>query len=97
MKLETKRAICLFFIITLITSCSKIRNKEMEVIKDCTGVYLRFNNKDYQVCNEEKLAAYSNGEHVTATFKKIKNCTLDRIVCMMHHESEGFVDVQKIN
>lgn len=94
----------IFFIATtlfLLTqySCKKVKNETMTVIKDCTGVYLRFLGKDYAVCNLDKVASFSDGATVTATFKKIKECNdigQSIFVCMLWHESEGWIEVEKI-
>lgn len=67
----------------------------MTVVRDCTGTYLRFNEKDYNVCNLEKVSSFPNGILVTATFKKIKNCT-GGAICHMYHENEGWIQVEKI-
>jgi hypothetical protein len=40
----------------------------MTVIKGCEGVYLRLNNLDYTICNEEKLDSFNNGDKVEAKF-----------------------------
>lgn len=71
----------------------------MTVPRDCTGTYLNYNGKDYRVCNLEAVASFPGGSSVTATFKKIKKCTdsaQDAFVCMMVHENEGWITVEKI-
>jgi hypothetical protein len=82
-----------------LVSCKKMRNESATVVRDCTGTYLRINEKDYQVCNPEKVAAYSDGTTVTARFKKIKECNgsaRDGITCKMFHQNEGWVEVEKV-
>ena len=69
----------------------------MIVIKDCTGKYLRFNEKDYHICNIEIVENYNNGAEVKASFKKIDDCQdNDEIVCEMLHNNEGWINVTKI-
>lgn len=83
----------------LLISCEKERTEKVTVIKDCRGSYLRFDGKDYLICNREKAEPFSDGTIVTATFKEIKNCTgsaKDAIVCMMYHQNEGWIEVEKI-
>lgn len=87
------------FIMIMFVSCKKKSNQTVTVIRDCTGTYLRMNGKDYHVCNPEKVASFYEGATVTATFKKIKECngsTKDVIVCLMVHENEGWIEVDKI-
>lgn len=68
----------------------------MTVIKDCTGSYLRYNDKDYHICNIENVDIYNNGTKVTASFKKIKECSRIDVVCRMYHANEGLINVIKI-
>lgn len=97
-----KKTICITTTIFLLTlfACKKERNKTVTVVRDCTGTYLRFEGKDYHVCNLEKVSTFTDGATVKATFKKIKECNgsaKDAIVCYVLHENEGWVDVEKIN
>lgn len=84
-------------LLILLISCSKVNDRNMIVIKDCTGSYLRFNEKDYHVCNIEMLEIYDNGIEVKASFKKIDDCpSNDEVVCEMLHANEGWINVTKI-
>jgi DhnA family fructose-bisphosphate aldolase class Ia len=78
-------------------SCSKHRMASMTVVKDCTGVYLRQDKKDYHVCNDEILSALKDGSEVKASFVKVQGCPAqkDRMVCMMYHENEGWIEVER--
>jgi hypothetical protein len=61
---------------------------------------LRIDGKDYHVCNLEKVASFSDGTNVNASFKIIKECNgsaEEEIVCMMLHVNEGWIEVQKVN
>jgi len=71
-------------------SCSNI----MQVVKDCTGSYLRYQQKDYHVCNYSLLDGYADGDQVVAGFNKLSGCsTTPQIVCQMLHANEGYVEV----
>lgn len=80
----------LFLSITflVISSCTKKTNRTMTVIKACEGTYLRFNEKDYTICNEEKLDNFENGQTVTATIIKEDACKSDKMHCMVVHDFE---------
>lgn len=96
-----KKIICFTTSVFLVTlfACKKETNKSVTVVRDCTGTYLRFEGKDYHVCNPEKVSSYTEGTTVEATFKKIKECNglaKDGAVCYMVHENEGWVDVEKV-
>lgn len=76
-------------------SCKKINDKEMTVVKNCTGIYLIYNSKTYKVCNYEEIINYPDGAKVNATIKKIKNCSIDQSqsVCTLHYDNNGWIEV----
>jgi hypothetical protein len=79
-------------------ACSKLTHNEMVVVRDCTGTYLRANDKDYLVCNEDKLEAYVDGAKVSVKYDRIKDCDgSNKVICMMAHEHEGLIEVISIN
>ena len=80
------------------TACTKIKQQPMTIVKDCTGTYLRFENKDYKVCNTGATENYADGSKVTASFKKVNNCDgeEDRIICQLYHANEGWIVVENI-
>ena len=81
------------------SACEKDSLETAVIVKDCTGTYLRQDGKDFHVCNTDKLEFFSDGETVSVTFKKIDACgeAIGLIVCDMLHESEGWVQVLRIN
>lgn len=86
---------------TLLLSCKSadFSGENMKVVRDCTGTYIRFNEKDYQVCNLDKLSGFADGQVVKAKFRKVEKCTdksQPEMVCMMYHENEGWIQVQEI-
>lgn len=85
---------------TVLTSgCFRERhNRQMTVVRDCTGVYLREQHKDYRVCNYEQLDSYPEGTMVQASFKFIGSCPkLDTmIVCEMLHQNEGLIELRSV-
>ena len=80
------------------SACSKVNNREMIVVKDCTGSYLRFNENDYKICNIETVSDIEGGTIVTASFKEINACTNPAAsgLCELYHKNEGWVIVTKI-
>lgn len=90
-------------LLCITTGCSKkdsgiTQSGSMEVIKDCTGAYLRYGGKDYKVCNVDKLGSYENGQFVNAAFGRLASCKAEdeKIICMMAHMHEGYVQVAYI-
>ncbi|WP_317897316.1 hypothetical protein [Aurantibacillus circumpalustris] len=89
----------LFILVLLLFSCKKNDCIKAELVKDCTGTYIRIDGKDYQVCNLEKVSAFNNGAKITVSYKKITECkgtAADQIVCLMLHANEGWIEVLKI-
>lgn len=60
----------LIFALLIFTSCEKKHTTTTTVIRDCTGTYLRVDNKDLPVCNSVILSDKENGTNIIATFKK---------------------------
>lgn len=70
---------------------------EATVVKDCTGSYLRMNNKDYQVCNVDVLSDYESNSKIEVNYKSISTCDWgDQIICEMYHENEGLIEITGI-
>jgi len=83
----------------LTISCKKERNIEATIITDCTGTYLRFNSKDYKVCNLEKTENFTHGQTVEVTFKKMDDCDGSGnfpTTCYLNHPFESWAQVIKI-
>lgn len=71
----------------------------MEVVRDCTGTYLR--NKsglDYKVCNEELIESYSEGTKIKVSFDQLDTCfgLLENPQCALEHISEGNIEITKV-
>jgi SH3-like domain-containing protein len=94
--MKITNVILAIFLIFIATACSKVNNKDMTVIKDCTGSYLRFNGNDYHICNIEIVENFDSGTEVEASFKKIDECDNNWAVCQMIHDNEGWINVTKI-
>lgn len=78
-------------------SCQKKNNKSAEIVRDCTGTYLRIDTKDYLVCNDEITATYPENGRVIATFKIVDECSQDDgIVCELYHPYEEKIEITKI-
>ncbi|WP_118973018.1 hypothetical protein [Taibaiella koreensis] len=81
----------------LLVSCSKANNREMTLIRDCTGTYLRFDGKDYHVCNITRTNGYPDSATVKVSFKMTRDCSeTPGAICTMDHENEGWVTITDI-
>lgn len=72
----------------------------MEVIKDCTGVYLRDGSgNDHYVCNEELLENYATGTTIKVSYDKLEQCfgLLETPTCEMAHINSGVIEVTQIH
>lgn len=87
----------LTLLLSLLTSCGTSKGISAEVVRDCTGVYVRVDNKDYFVCNKSALVDKENGAQVNIKMEEDQadNCEgKNDIVCMMYHEHKGVVKVK---
>lgn len=86
-------------VMLLIFSCKKESYKSITVITDCTGTYLRWNEKDYKVCNIEKVSSFISGTTVEANFVKLTECKGAGnfpVTCYLNHEYDSWIEVRKI-
>lgn len=92
---KKKSLIFISLFLIVLGGCKKINDKEMTVVKNCTGIYLIYNSKTYKVCNYEEIINYPDGAKVNATIKKIKNCSIDQSqsVCTLHYDNNGWIEV----
>ena len=98
--MKTALLILSLFIISLsLPSCKKkVLNEEMTVIKNCTGTYLVFKEKNYKVCNTNQTDSFQDKETVSASFKKLKECKglEDKIICALAFQFEDIIEVTYI-
>ena len=88
------RFLTFIFVLTLFSGCEKRDCYVGEVVRNCTGVYLRFDAVEYKVCNEFKLLPFADGERVRVRYALVKGCGgTGQIVCMMFYEHDGLADV----
>lgn len=91
----------LMLIFSILPSCHRKCGKSATIIRDCTGTYLRWNDADYYIVNDERTKAFGHNEVVKVTFKDVtKNA--DQMTfnnesnCMLYHAIEGFVEIKRI-
>ena len=94
-----KKILIIAVLTGLVYSCCKnTTQQKATVVRNCTGLYLRINEKNYQVCNEDKVP-YPADVSVTVRFRKITECNgsaNDKPRCMMLFPSEGWIEVCEI-
>ncbi|MFP5470934.1 MAG: hypothetical protein ACLGGV_05005 [Bacteroidia bacterium] len=97
MKRSSAYIFCFLFL--FLSSCNKVRNINAEFIKDCTGSYIRIDDKDYKICNIDDVEGYQYGDKIQVSFKKLENCDEEessQIICMLYHHFETFAFITKI-
>ncbi len=87
----------LFLLTLLMTSCSK-SFREGTINRDCTGTYLKLNDKDYLVCNPLMTNSYQDGKTVNIKFKSKASCSSNPVsfACQLYHPNSGFVEIIEI-
>jgi hypothetical protein len=93
-----KYSIIILFIGILTLACAKKNGVEASITRDCTGTYIRIQDKDYLVCNINSVAEYNEGDKVKVSYKVVTDCPEKEglMVCMMYHENEGMVRILKV-
>ncbi|MFT6981809.1 MAG: hypothetical protein ACJAUD_000574 [Crocinitomicaceae bacterium] len=93
-----KSAFIILSIVFISFGCDKEKER-MEVIKDCTGVYLRTKNgQDYKVCNDELLENVNGGTKIKVTYDNLDECfgILEPPTCSETHTFEGKIEITEI-
>lgn len=71
----------------------------MTVVTNCTGIYLRIEDKTYKVCNIEIMTSFEHGQTVKATYKKIADCDGPGgkpSSCYLYYAYESYIEVKRI-
>jgi len=89
-------SICALSLLT--TSCNKDIIK-MEVIRDCSGVYLEKKGVEHKVCNESVLDTYATGDKVKVSYDVLEQCfgLQEDPACSTTHSYLDLIDVYKIH
>jgi len=80
----------------------KVQNtyqEKVQVVRDCSGTYIKMKGLDYKVCNDELLADLENESFATLSFIDVSTCKVEEgvAVCMLYHEHVGIVKVLEIH
>lgn len=94
-QIVTNVSIVLSFLV--VSSCSRSTYKVL-IVKDCTGSYIQWNNKDYRICNPELTDDRANGSRLRVNFHRQSSCPLDtnQQICALYHPTEGYVKIVEI-
>jgi|TARA_B110000908_G_C10154448_1_gene402946 hypothetical protein len=93
-----KSAFVVLSIVFISFGCDKEKER-MEVIKDCTGVYLRAKNgQDFKVCNDELLDNVNGGTKIKVTYDNLDECfgILEPPTCSETHTFEGKIEITEV-
>ncbi|MFK5878218.1 MAG: hypothetical protein QM478_01845 [Flavobacteriaceae bacterium] len=76
----------------------KTYNEKVQIIRDCSGTYIRMNEMDYKVCNDKTLVDFENETILNLSFIDVNKCRLPEniAVCMLYHEHVGSVRILEI-
>lgn len=78
-------------------SCKTKCDNDVQIKRDCTGTYLRVDNKDYKVCNKGVVDAFKDNAIVEAKYKHLSSCSSEQEpLCQKTHQSYGWVEVLEI-
>lgn len=71
----------------------------MEVVRDCSGVYLKKKSILHKVCNESVLASCASGDKVKVSYDVLEQCfgLQEDPTCSTTHSYLDLIDVYKIH
>lgn len=87
-------ALCLLF---LFSACYK-RHILGIVHRNCTGTYIKFDERFYRVGNKDILQDFQSGETVEVSFRICNECfEEDEIICMLGMEYESVIEILSVH
>lgn len=86
-------------LLTGLLSCSKQKQSNARVVKNCTGNYLTIKGNDYLICNESIVADYVSGDEVYVHYEKTNgnDCDFNEAMCLMVHDYKGIIIIKSVN
>ena len=81
-----------FLLLFILSSCSK-KYEQAEVIKNCTGSFLKIGMKTYKVCNEYELDQYSHGTTISARYERKKDDCGEPAACYLNFPFDDKIHV----
>lgn len=86
----------LLVLFLILFSCKKDSYTNASVVKVCGITFLRILDKDYKVCNTDKINSFDNNQKVLANFQLIKDCGDNRDqypVCALVGPGAGWINI----
>jgi hypothetical protein len=95
-----KKLLILLLTVSLFTlsSCSKdFIQVDAIVEKNCTGSYLKIDDKFYYVCNQDVIAAYTNGQQISVSYEALQGCkSKGTPSCDLAFSYESIIEIKEI-
>ena len=79
-------------------SGSNTKSNKVEFVRDCTGSYIRFDAKDYKICNYQDVQKYETGDVLMVSYDSICKCeniNPEQLTCKMAHMFVHQVQIKK--
>ncbi len=97
MKTSFYIATALLISLAILSSCERVSGVKGEIVKNCTGSYLKIEDTNLRICNSKLVADLPDGSLVKASYKEPKICKADEeIVCMMYYEYDADIEITKV-
>ena len=81
--------------IILMTSCGVTSEITGTIVQDCSGTYIRHNNVDWKICNDEKILPKDKTSIVRLNYRDVYQCK-DSSTCLVYHPSSKSIHVKKV-
>jgi len=79
-------------------SCSKdFLQVDAVVEKNCTGSYLKIDNKYYYVCNQSMISSYASGQSISVSYEVLEGCAgLSTPACDLKFNYDSIIEIKEI-
>lgn len=79
-------------------SCKPKCDRDAQIIRDCTGTYIRVDNKDYKVCNVGIVSGRADNVIIKVKYKRLDSCSKkSEPMCLMAHDNQGWVEILEVD
>ncbi|WP_113639412.1 hypothetical protein [Nubsella zeaxanthinifaciens] len=84
--------------IIFLSSCSKDFLQVNAIVeKNCTGSYLKIENKYYYVCNQSIISSYTSGQAISVSYEVLEGCAgMTTPDCYLNFNYESIIEIKEI-
>lgn len=92
---KEKIVFCILISVLLTFGCADSIHHNALVIHDCTGTYLRYEDRDDKVSNPELLESVESNTIIDVKVIYLKDYSID-FACLLWHDFDRWVEIEEV-